>query len=174
MKACERVSKEPSELEELDLTKLDKILDKYKDQVGALIPVLQETQKTYGYLTEEILEKIATDSDVPLSQVYGVCTFYSQFKLAPHGQYVIRMCHGTACYVNGAKGVTDSIADKLDINEGETTEDRLFTLETVACLGACGLAPVMMINDETFGRLSSQKALKIVRKIKKEGSKKGD
>jgi NADH-quinone oxidoreductase subunit E len=169
MKACERISKESSKLEEFDLTQLGEILDRYRNHTGALIPVLQETQKAYGYLSEGILEKIADGLGVPLSQVYGVTTFYSQFKLVPHGQYIIRACHGTACYVSGAKSITESIANKLGIEEGQTTEDRLFTLETVACVGACGLAPVMMINDETFGRLSSQKALKIVRKVKKEG-----
>jgi len=172
MKTCERISKEPSRLEELDLTQLGEIFNKYKDHAGALIPVLQDTQKAYGYLSEGILERIADDLDLPLSQVYGVVTFYSQFRLRPHGENTIRVCHGTACHVSGAQEITASVEKQLGIESGGTTKDGKFTLETVACLGCCSLAPLMMINEETCGRLTLQKALKIIKKVKKESLKK--
>lgn len=177
MKACERksyqITEELSEIKKLDLIQLSKILDKQKDHSGALIPVLQEAQKIYGYLSAEILERIAITLGVPLSQVYGVVTFYSQFRMQPHGQNIIRVCRGTACHVSGANEITSSLETQLGIERGGTTKDGKFTLEAVACLGCCSLAPVMMINDETYGRLTSQKALKTVRKIKRE-SQKGD
>ena len=167
MKTCERVSKEPSDKEQLDLSELREILGEHKDHTGALIPVLQEAQKQYGYLSQDILETIAGDLGLPLSQVYGVVTFYSQFRLQPHGENIIRVCHGTACHVSGAQEITAAVEKKLGIKSGGTTRDRKFTLETVACLGCCSLAPVMMINEETHGRLTASKARKVVRKYGK-------
>ncbi len=167
MKTCERPSKKSIDQEELDLTQLRAILDQHKDHAGVLIPVLQESQKVYGYLSEDILATIADDLGLPLSQVYGVATFYSQFRLQPHGENIIRVCHGTACHVSGAKEITAAIEKQLGIVSGATTKDRKFTLDTVACLGCCSLAPVLMINEETHGRLTAGKAKKVVRKYGK-------
>ncbi len=168
MKTCERTSKKSTDQEELDLTQLREILGEHKDRAGALIPVLQEVQKAYGYLPQEVIEKIAWDLNLPLSQVFGVVTFYSQFRLEPHGEHTIRVCQGTACHVGGAREIMDAIGSKLDVANGGTTADRKFTLEGVACLGCCSLAPVIMIDDEAHGRLTPQKATKIVRRFKKE------
>lgn len=168
MKTCERVSKEPSDKEQLDLTQLRGILEGHKDQAGALIPVLQESQKAYGYLSQEVIETIARDLNLPLSQIFGVVTFYAQFRLKPHGEHTIRVCQGTACHVSGAQEIMGAIGSKLGVASGGTTADRKFTLESVACLGCCSLAPVIMIDDEAHGRLTPQKATKIVRRFKKE------
>jgi NADH-quinone oxidoreductase E subunit len=167
MKTCERKSKEPEASEKFDLSKLRLILDKHRDHEGVLIPVLQEVQKEYGYLAQEILHTIAKDLSLPLSQVYGVATFYSQFRLQPHGDNTIRVCHGTACHVSGAQEISAAIEKQLGIVSGGTTKDRKFTLDTVACLGCCSLAPVLMINEETHGRLTASKAKKVVRKYGK-------
>lgn len=136
--------------------KLDEILKKYQGIKGALIPVLQDTQNAYGYLAKEVLEQIAVKMNLPISQIYGVVTFYAQFHLKPRGKNIIRVCQGTACHVRGAKAILKAIEDKLKIQAGGTTDDLKFTLETVACIGACGLAPVMMINDDTHGRLTPE------------------
>lgn len=143
---------------------LEKILKKYQGVKGALIPVLQETQNTYGYLSQEVIEKIAAQLDIPVSQIYGVVTFYSQFHLNPRGKNIVRVCQGTACHVRGAKAILKAVEDYLKISAGGTTEDLSFTLETVACIGACGLAPVMMINEETYGRLTPEKIPEILGK----------
>lgn len=141
---------------------LDEILAKYQDQKGALIPVLQEAQHTYGYLSQDVLTHISTGLRIPLSQVYGVVTFYSQFHLKPRGRNIIRICQGTACHVRGAKAILQEIEKNLGIKAGETTKDLRYTLETVACIGACGLAPVLMINDDTHGRLTPAKVTEII------------
>lgn len=147
--------------------KLDKIMAKYTGRNGSLIPVLQETQEKLGYISQESMERLAGWMKIPLSQVYGVVTFYAQFKLSPVGKRIIKVCHGTACYVSGAQEITGAIGDELGIEEGETTKDREFTLESVACLGCCGLAPVMMIEDETYGKLTAKQALVIIKKRKR-------
>ncbi len=116
--------------------------------------MLQKAQDIYGYLPKPVLETIATELGVPVSEVFGVVTFYAQFHLNPRGKNIIRACQGTACHVRGAGAVLDAIGKHLGIKPGETTRDLAFTLETVACLGACGLAPVIMVNDETHGRLT--------------------
>ena len=140
---------------EFDLTPLMDILADYrKDPRGALIPVLQKAQGVYGYLPKPVLEVIARELNIPIAEVFGVVTFYSQFHLNPRGKNIIRCCQGTACHVRGAAGILDAISSHLNIKPGGTTKDLNFTLETVACLGACGLAPVMMVNDQTHGRLT--------------------
>ena len=144
-----------------------KLLDEYRSTRGSVIPVLQQTQDIFGYLPKEILIRIAKELDVPISQIYGVVTFYAQFHLSPRGKNIIRSCQGTACHVRGAKLVLQAIKDKLGLKEGETTtKDLKFTLETVACIGACGLAPCMMINDDTHGRLTPAKVDDIIDAVK--------
>ncbi len=139
---------------EFDFAPLHLLLSKYIGTKGALIPVLQKAQNIYGYLPRPVLEEIANHLDIPVGEIFGVVTFYSQFHLKPRGKNIIRVCQGTACHVRGAKTVLDTIASTLHIKPGETTDDLKFTLETVACIGACGLAPVIMINDQTHGRLT--------------------
>ena len=142
--------------------KVDEILAHYNGVKGALIPVLQEAQGAYGFLPKDIISRIAQALKIPVSQVYGVVTFYSQFHLNPRGRNIIRVCQGTACHVRGAKAVLKALEDELRIAPGQTTTDERFTLETVACLGACGLAPVLMINDDTHGRLTPETVCKLL------------
>ncbi len=144
--------------------RLDEILQKYQGLKGSLIPVLQEVQNAYGYLPKDVMENMAGKMDIPISQIYGVATFYSQFHLKPRGKNIIRVCQGTACHVRGAKAILQELEDELKIKAGGTTPDLLFTLETVACIGACGLAPVLMINDNTYGRLTPECILGILAK----------
>ena len=144
-------------LAEKDLAKLDELLGQYKGKKGSLIPILQKAQDIFGYLPKEVLIKIAADTGMPISQVFGVVTFYAQFHLKPRGKNIIRSCQGTACHVRGAKGVLTEIEKHLGLTDGNpTTPDLKFTLETVACIGCCGLAPVIMINDDTHGRLTNE------------------
>ena len=133
--------------------KLMEIIASHKDQPGALMPVLQQAQDVYGYLPIEVQTTIAEGLDIPLEEVYGVVTFYAQFSLYPKGQYKISVCLGTACYVKGADKVLDRLVTKLGIQPEECTEDGLFSLTACRCIGACGLAPVMTVNDEVYGRL---------------------
>ena len=142
--------------------KVDEILAHYNGVKGALIPVLQEAQDAYGFLPKDIISRIADTLKIPVSQVYGVVTFYSQFHLNPRGRNIIRVCQGTACHVRGAKAVLKALEDELRITPGQTTTDERFTLETVACLGARGLAPVLMINDDTHGRLTPETVCKLL------------
>lgn len=137
---------------------LDKLFELYRYQKGALIPVLQEAQNIYGYLPKEVLQRIAKELRLPFSKIFGVATFYAQFHLKPRGRNIIRVCLGTACHVRGGSKVFGSIREHLGVPGGETTGDLRYTLETVACLGACGLAPCMMVNDDTHGRLTPDRA----------------
>ena len=136
---------------------LAELLDKYRGTKGSVIPVLQQAQEIFGYLPKDVLIKISNEIDVPISQIYGVVTFYAQFHLEPRGESIVRSCQGTACHDRGAKAVLTAIREKLGLKEGQvTTPDLKFTLETVACIGACGLAPVFMVNDDTHGRLTPE------------------
>ncbi|MDO5414057.1 MAG: NADH-quinone oxidoreductase subunit NuoE [Bacillota bacterium] len=135
--------------------KLDEIVAKYKDTRGALIPVLHEAQEVYGYLPLEVQRVIAEKLNIPLAEVYGVVSFYTQFSIYPKGQYQINVCMGTACYVKGANEVLDKFRTRLSIDVGECTEDGKFSLEACRCIGACGLAPVVTINDEVYGKLTA-------------------
>lgn len=137
-----------------------------RHQHGSLIPLLQSAQDSYGYIPEKVIHYISELVKIPASEIYGVITFYAQFRLKPLGKNLIRICEGTACHVNGAKTVLSVLNDELGITVGETTEDGMFTLLSVACLGCCSLAPVMMINDETHGNLTSEKIKKTLKKIK--------
>ena len=132
---------------------LQEAINRHKGEPGALMPVLQEAQNIFGYVPLDVQEQIADGLDTTLSEVYGVATFYSQFSLEPKGQYVVGVCLGTACYVKGSQKVLDKLSEELKIPVGKTTEDGRFTLNATRCLGACGLAPVMMINDDVYGRL---------------------
>jgi len=152
---------------EIDLELLNPLLEKYKGKKGSLIPILQTTQDIYGYIPEEAFEKISQKTSYTLSSMYGVATFYSQFRLKPAGKHVIKVCHGTACHVQNADSITTALQEYLKINDGSTTPDGLFTLESVACLGCCSLAPVMMIDGETYGKLSSKSTLAVIREVKK-------
>ena len=134
--------------------KLDEIVAKYKDTRGALIPVLHEAQSIFGYLPIEVQQKISDGLDVPMSEIYGVVTFYAQFSIYPKGKYQIGVCLGTACYVKGSGDIIDRIKLKLGIDVGECTPDGKFSLDATRCIGACGLAPVLTVNEEVYGRLT--------------------
>lgn len=144
------------------MPELDAILAKYEGYKGALIPVLQATQDAYGYLSREAMIYIAEKLDIPISQIYGVATFYTQFHMTPRGKFIIRSCQGTACHVRGAKVVLKALEDALGVVPGQTTPDLKFTLETVACIGACGLSPCIMVNDDTHGRLTPERVPEIL------------
>jgi NADH:ubiquinone oxidoreductase subunit E len=138
-------------VENLDVVK--EIVAAHKDVPGCLMGILQETQEKYGYLPLELQSTIADELQIPLTEVYGVATFYSQFTLKPKGKFKIGVCLGTACYVRGSQDILDKVNGQLGIATGETTEDGKFSVDATRCVGACGLAPVMMINEEVFGRL---------------------
>jgi NADH:ubiquinone oxidoreductase subunit E len=131
--------------------------------VSDLGPLLQETQDAYGYLDESVMRELAKRAGYQLSQLYGVATFFSQFRFKPIGEYLIKVCHGTACHVAGATQITDEVVNQLDIKEGETTPDDKFTLESVMCLGACALAPIMVVGDDTHGKLKPTGIKKILK-----------
>ncbi len=135
-----------------------------KNQTGSLIPLLQSAQDSYGYIPEKTIHYISEIVNIPAAEIYGVITFYSQFRLKPLGKNVIRICEGTACHVNGAKNILNALKDELRIDVDETSDDGLFTLQSVACLGCCSLAPVIMINDETHGNLTTDSLRKIIKK----------
>ncbi len=132
---------------------LEAYIAEQKDVQGALIPVMQKAQELFGYLSFEIMELISERLDVPVSEIYGVATFYALFSLTPKGDHVISVCTGTACYVKGAAAVLDEVKKQLGINSGETTPDGKFSIQDTRCLGCCGLAPVMVINNDVYGRL---------------------
>ena len=142
--------------------RIDKILLSFKGKSDELIPVLQQVQKEFGYLSGESMLEIARFTGVPESRVYSVATFYAQFRFTPIGRNHIVVCRGTACHVRGAVRVLEKIENILGIKEGETTPDMEYSLETVACIGACGLAPNMVINDKTYGRLTIKKVTEIL------------
>lgn len=133
---------------------LRQIIAEMKDEKGALMPIMQKAQDIYGYLPYEVQKIISDDMGVPMEKIYGVATFYSMFNLQPKGEYQISVCLGTACYVKGSGAIFDSLKKKLEISGGECTPDGKFSLDACRCIGACGLAPVMMINDEVYGKLT--------------------
>ena len=140
---------------------------RYDGTPGELIPLLQSAQDHFGYIPRSAIRHIAGVTGIPEPEVYGVITFYNQFRLRPMGRHVIRVCCGTACHVSGAKTILEAIQDELGVEVGDTTEDGIFTLLTVACLGCCSLAPVIMINDDTHGRLTPAGVRKILRGIRR-------
>ena len=143
--------------------KMKLILSEYHGKSGGLIPVLQKAQGMYGYLSEDIMARIAVGLGLKPSEVYGVATFYTQFRFSPVGEHIIRACHGTACHVSGAENITMIMADKLVVSPGGTTTDMKFTLDKVACLGCCSLAPVVMIDEDVYGRLNEAKIVEILK-----------
>ncbi|MEW6481547.1 MAG: NADH-quinone oxidoreductase subunit NuoE [bacterium] len=147
---------------DIDWAKIDEIIKKYENKEGSVIPVLEETQGMVGYLPKEVLDRVADGLNISRSIVYGIVTFYSFFSIKPRGRNVIRVCLGTACYVKGADAILNRIKEVLKIDTGEITEDRKFSLEAVRCVGACGLAPVMMINEDVHGHLEQGKIEKIL------------
>ncbi|KNF07283.1 iron hydrogenase HydA [Gottschalkia purinilytica] len=149
-----------------NIKKLNGIIEDHKDKKGALMSVLHEAQDLFGYLPIEVQRIISEGLKVPLAEVYGVITFYSQFTLIPRGKYQIGICLGTACYVRGAQELVDKVKKDLSIEVGGTTSDRKFSLQATRCIGACGLAPVMSVNDEVYGRLKAEDIPEILEKYK--------
>jgi NADH-quinone oxidoreductase subunit E len=150
------------EEETIDLAPLQDVLEQYKNQRGAVIPVLQKAQEIYGWLPREVLEAVAKGMKVPLHHVYGVVTFYSQFYLTRRGRHVVRQCDGTACHVRGAARIVDTVQKHLGIKAGETTPDYRVTFEVVYCLGSCGLAPVAMVDGKVVGPLVPEKLIEML------------
>jgi NADH-quinone oxidoreductase E subunit len=149
-----------------NFAKLDDAILRHKGERGALMPVLQEAQSIFGHVPQDVQTIIAQKLEVPLAEVYGVATFYSQFALEPRGEHVIGVCLGTACYVKGSQKILDKLAQELKVEIGGTTEDLRFTLNATRCLGACGLAPVMMIGDDVYGRLKPEEIPAILEKYR--------
>lgn len=141
---------------------LQDLFGKWRGTKGSLIPILQGAQEIYGYLPKEVLLTIARELKLPPSRVFGVVTFYAQFHLEPRGRNIVKVCLGTACHVRGGSKIYEQMQKELGVGDGETTEDLRYTLETVACLGCCGLSPVVMVNDETHGRLEPEDLRDIV------------
>jgi len=158
--------------EPLDLSRIDEVLAKHRGEEGALIPILQETQEIYGYLSEEVLAAIGKRLHIPLSRIYGVVSFYAQFYTTPRGRHIIKSCQGTACHVRGAKGVLESLTRELKVEPGGTTHDLNFSLETVACVGTCFLGPVIMIDKDYYGKLPPKRAVDAVKKYTPKSEKK--
>jgi NADH-quinone oxidoreductase subunit E len=153
----------PVEAAQRKFERVNEIIEEHGREQSALIPILQEVQAEYRYLPEEILTYIATAMGLSVATVFGVATFYAQFSLSPKGKYVVRVCDGTACHVRHSMRVYEAIRSKLNLRDGRfTTPDMMFTVETVACLGACGVAPAMVINDEVYGKLTPEAACAII------------
>jgi len=147
--------------------KLRRVIEEHKGKPGATMPVMQEAQELYGYLPEEVQVRIAEGLGLPLSEVYGIASFYSQFTLNPRGEYRVSVCLGTACYVKGSQEILDKVCEELGCEEGSITADGRFSVDATRCLGCCGLAPVMMVNDEVYGRLKPEEVAGILDKYKK-------
>ncbi len=163
--SCEKKLESNFNNQEVDLTLLEPVFKKYEGQNASLISILQDTQDIYGFLPLNALKAIAERTGNRKAKIYGIATFYSQFRLNPTGKYIILQCQGTACHVNGSEEVSAAICDELGIAPGETSSDGMFTLEDVACLGCCSLAPVMMINGEAYGNLTPSSAIEVIRAI---------
>jgi len=135
--------------------KLQEVIAKYKGTEGALIPTLHEAQAIYGYLPYEVQKKISEGLDIPMAEIYGVVTFYTQFSIYPKGQFNVAVCLGTACYVKGSGDIIDKFKQRLGIEVGQCTDDGKFSLEATRCIGACGLAPVLTVNDDVYGKITA-------------------
>lgn len=152
--------------DELSLVVIDAVVHKHNVQPGAVIPILQEIQDSYGYVPPVVIERIAENMGIPSSDIFGIVTFYTQFRLQPLGKNLIKVCHGTACHLSGAERIAEAIAQATGAREGETSRDGLFTVERVACLGCCSLAPCIMLNGEIHGRLTPEAVAKVVNQAK--------
>ncbi len=150
----------------INLSLLSDVLEKYASVKGSLITILQETQDIYGYLPKEAIELISDKTGIAASEIMGVGTFYTQFRFEPVGKYLIMLCQGTACHVNSSELILETIREELGIDDGGTTDDGLFSLKCVACLGCCSLSPVMMINEDTYGSLTPDKTKKILKELR--------
>ena len=166
--ACNCSNKVEEVRELVDLSLIDPIIEKYGKVKGATITILQGVQEEYGYIPSESLTYIAQKTGMKEAKLYGVATFYTQFRMNPVGKNLILLCQGTACHVNGASTIEKAICEELGITEGETTPDNIFTFTNVACLGCCSLAPVMMINGETYAKLTPEKTVEVLRNLRKE------
>ncbi len=156
---------------DLDLAPAQKVLDEMGEVAdGDLIPLLQNLQDAYGYLPPPVLTWASEQTGIPASRIYGVVTFYAQFYLEPHGKHIVRCCRGTACHVRGGRKLIDAVRSSLGIDDGETTDDMQFSLETVACLGACALAPVMVVDGTYYGKTTPRRAEEILKRITREES----
>jgi len=149
-----------------DLDRFESKLSSFEGEKGALIPLLQAAQETYGYISERAISRICEVVRIPAAEIFGVITFYSQFRLKPLGKYLVKICDGTACHVNGSERIAGAIEDELQLGSADTTADGLFTLQKVACLGCCSLSPVIMINTETYGRLTPKKVQQLLKEYK--------
>lgn len=148
------------------MKKLDRIIENFNKRGGSLIGLLQDVSESFGYLREKVLEEISEKLNVPLSHLYSLATFYTSFRLEPMGEHHCSICVGTACHVKGAPGVVETIERELQINAGETTKDGKFTVETVNCLGACALGPLVVIDNNYYGKLDQRKAVKLINEYK--------
>lgn len=149
----------------IDLSKVDAIVERTGKTREMAIPVLQGVQEAFRYIPIEAIERIASTTEMTESQLFGITTFYAQFRLTPVGETVIKVCHGTACHVSGADGLTQSLEGRLGVKDGETTTDMKYTLSKVACVGCCSLAPVVMVGDRTYGSLDRKKVAEIIDKL---------
>jgi len=147
---------------ELDPTRVKKLIDEYPNKEGILIPLLQDIQNIFGYVPEEAVELLSKELGIFPVEIYGILTFYAQFYLTPRGRHTIKVCQGTACHVMGGKDILNYLSDELKVAEGETTKDGMFTLERVACLGCCGMAPVVVVDDKFYGVCTIKKADELV------------
>ncbi len=154
---------ESPQVDAIPYQEFDKITEKYKGDPSAIIPILQDVQEIMGYVPKNSIGYLAEKLEVSPAKIYGIVTFYAQFRLQPKGKYIIMLCEGTACHVNGAKLISKSITDELEIEGGQTTPDGLFTLEKVACIGCCSLAPVMLINEEVHAKLTPDATRKVLK-----------
>ncbi|KPL05889.1 NADH dehydrogenase [bacterium SM23_57] len=152
-------------VESIDLALLDPILDEYKEQKGAVIPILQRAQDAYGYLPKEVLARISHQTGVPLSQLYGVVTFYAQFNLERRGRHIVHICDGTACHVRGAPKIVEGVEEALNIKRGSSDQDYKYTLEIVYCLGSCGLAPIAVVDDQVYGKTTPEKLIERLKQL---------
>lgn len=148
----------------LSREKIDRIINRFENSKGAAIPVLQQIQNEFGYVPPEFLPRVSALTGIPATELYSIATFYSQFRLHPIGENLIQVCHGTACHLAGAEEITSVLQRALGIKKGDTSPDGKYTIQKVACLGCCSLAPVITINGETFGRLTPDKALRLINK----------
>lgn len=152
--------------EKASLAVIDAVAHKHNAEPGAVIPILQEIQETYGYVSPLFIERIAEIINVPASELFGIATFYAQFRLQPRGKNLVKVCHGTACHLGGAERISQTLTQEVGAPEGGTSPDGVFTIEKVACLGCCSLAPCMMVNDKVHARLTPQSIHDIAKEVR--------